>query len=65
MKVEAGGLHISMISSIPSELSISDSLLVPAVTFTGMVATEAWEGTATGAGVVVVAVGFTTTGVRD
>ena len=57
-------LFISMISSISSELSLSEPLLVPAVTCAGMVAIEAWEGMAAGAGVAVVAVGVTSTVLR-
>ena len=61
----AGGLPISLISSIPSELSLSDPLLVPAVTWLGMVARKEWELIATGEGVAVMEVGVTSTGLRD
>ena len=54
-----------MISSISPELLISYQLLVTAVSCARMVATEAWEGMAAGAGVVVISVEFTSTGVRD
>ena len=37
----AGGISISIISSIPSELSFLEPLLVPEVICAGMVATEA------------------------
>ena len=60
-----GGLPISMISSIPSKLLLSDSLLVPAVTCVVMVVTEAWEGMSVGEGVAVMEVGVTSTVVRD
>ena len=40
-------------------------MLVPEVTRAGMVETEAWEGMAAGAGVAVISVEFTSTGVRD
>ena len=60
-----GGILISMISSIPSELSLSDPFLVPEVTFAGMVATYFLEGVPSGAGVAVMPVGFTPMGVRD
>ena len=55
----AGGPPISMISSIPSEMSLSDPLFVTAVTCAVMVVTQAWEGMPTGAGVAVMAVGVT------
>ena len=60
----AGGLLISMIYIIPSELSLSYTLLVPAVTCAGMVATDTWEGMAAVAGVAVMAVGVTSAGVK-
>ena len=60
-----GGLPISMISSIPSELLLSDALLITEVTFADMVAIEAWEVMAMGAGIAVMAVGVTSTVVRD
>ena len=63
--VAAGGLPISMISSIPSELSLLDTLLGPAVTCAGIVAIEAWEGRAAGSGVALVEVGVTSAVVRD
>ena len=53
-----------MISSIPSDLSLSDPLLIPAVTCAGVIATEALEAKAVGVGVVVIAMGITSTGVR-
>ena len=61
----AGGLPISMISSITSELLLSDPLLVPVATCAGMMATEAWEGMATGAGVSAMSVGVTPTRLID
>ena len=65
MTVVGGVLPISMIFSIPSEMSLSYTLLVPEVTCAGMVATEAWERMAVGAGVAVMEVGVASTGVRD
>ena len=58
-------ITFSMISSIPSEISLSYLLLVPAVTCAGMGAIEAWEGMAAGAGVAVMAVGVISMGLRD
>ena len=54
-----------MIYSVSSKLSLSDPLLVPAVTCAGMATTEAWERIAMGAGVAVAEVGVTSTGLRD
>ena len=54
-----------MISSTPYELSLSDPLLVPEVTFVGIRATEKWEVIAAGADVAVMAVGATSKVVRD
>ena len=54
-----------MIFSIPSDIFLSDPLLVTSVTCAGMVETEAWERMAEGASVEVMAVGVTSTRVRD
>ena len=40
--VATGGLPISMISSIPSKLFLSDNVFVPVVTCASMLATESW-----------------------
>ena len=46
-------------------MSLSDPFLFASVTCTGMVATEAWEGMAAGAGVAVIAVGVVSTVLID
>ena len=63
--VAVGGIPISTISNIPSSMLLSYPLLFTEVTCTIMVATKSWEGMAAGEGVAVMAVGVTSTGVRD
>ena len=63
--LEEGGLPISIISSIPYKLLLSNPLLVSAVTCVGMVEKEVWEEMAAGAGIAVVKMGITSTGLQD